>query len=67
MERNLNNTGAKTLQEALALQTAGILAILEIQQELLRTVREIQIGDDVIGSAAARYRQKMAVVQGGGE
>jgi len=62
-----------TIQEAVALvmddQTAAILAGFEasvgIQREILEAVLGIQIGDDVIGKAAARYNRKMATARGG--
>ena len=62
-----------TIQEAVALvmgdQTAAILAGFEasvgVQREILEAVLGIQIGDDVIGQAAARYNRKLAVMRGG--
>lgn len=61
-----------TIQEAVASvlqgQTQGILAGFEasvgVQKEILQAVLGIQIGDEVIGSAAERYRQKMAIANG---
>lgn len=63
-----------TIEEAVAAvmqdQTRGILAGFEaslgVQREILQAVLGIQIGDDVIGSAAQRYQRKMAVVSGRG-
>ena len=63
----------ETIQEAVALvmqdQTAAILAGFEtsvgVQREILEAVLGIQIGDDVIGSAVARYTNKQAVIRGG--
>lgn len=62
-----------TIQEAVALvmedQTSAILAGFEasvgVQKEILEAVLGIQIGDDVIGQAAARYNRKMAAARGG--
>lgn len=62
-----------TIQEAVALvmgdQTAAILAGFEasvgVQREILEAVLGIQIGDDVIGRATARYNSKLAVMRGG--
>ena len=62
-----------TIQQAVALvmeeQTAAILsgfqASVGVQREILEAVLGIQIGDDVIGAAAARYSRKQAVVWGG--
>lgn len=71
METILFGNGAKgevslaAIKEALDRQTAAILAMLELQRELLQSVQEIQVGDDVIGDATSRYQQKMAVVNGG--
>lgn len=71
MEKNSFDSGPKgnvylaTVQEALDRQTAAIFAMLETQREILQAVREIQVGDDIIGTAMSRYRQKWAVVNGG--
>ncbi|MBQ6852372.1 MAG: hypothetical protein IJO04_05020 [Oscillospiraceae bacterium] len=62
-----------TIQEAVALvmgdQTAAILAGFEasvgVQREILEAVLGIQIGDDVIGQATARYNRKLAASRGG--
>ncbi len=62
-----------TIQEAVALvmqdQTSAILAGFEasvgVQREILEAVLGIQIGDDVIGNAVARYSKKQAVIRGG--
>lgn len=62
-----------TIQEAVALvmqdQTQAILAGFEasvgVQREILEAVLGIQIGDDVIGNAVARYSHKQAVIRGG--
>lgn len=62
-----------TIQEAVALvmqdQTQAILAGFEasvgVQREILEAVLGIQIGDDVIGNAVARYSRKQAVMRGG--
>lgn len=62
-----------TIQEAVAAvmqdQTAAILAGFEasvgVQREILEAVLGIQIGDDVIGNAMARYTRKQVVMAGG--
>jgi hypothetical protein len=62
-----------TIQEAVALvmdeyaasNLAGQEAILEVLREILEAVLGIEIGDDVLGQAVARYNRKMAVVRGG--
>ena len=63
----------ETIQQAVALvmsdQNAALMAgfatSVEVQREILQAVLGIQIGDEVIGNAVARYGQKMAVVNGG--
>ena len=65
MEKISYDSSATTIQEALQIQTEAILTGLELQREILQAVREIQLGDDAIGSAVSRYQQKMAVVHGG--
>lgn len=63
-----------TIQQAVASvmqdQTQGLLAGFEmsvgVQKEILQAILGIQIGDEVIGSAARRYQQKLAVVSGRG-
>ena len=63
----------ETIQQAVAAvmgdQTSAILAgfatSVEVQREILQAVLGIQIGDEVIGNAMSRYRQKMTVVNGG--
>ena len=62
-----------TIQEAVAAvtrdQTQAILAGFEasvgVQREILEAVLGISIGDEVIGSAVARYSRKQAVIRGG--
>lgn len=54
-----------TVQRAMEMQTAAIMEAVAVQQEILRAVQSIRIGDDVIAGAAERYEQKMAVVRGG--
>lgn len=63
MEKNTFDNGALT--EALNGQTAAILAVLEVQREILQAVQELQISEDAVGNAMSRYRQKLAVVNGG--
>ena len=62
-----------TIQEAVAVvmedmvksNMAGHEATVSVLQEILAAVLGIEIGDDVIGQAAARYDRKMAMVRGG--
>lgn len=65
MEKNALSGGDASLREVLDRQMAAITAMLELQRELLRAVRELH--DDAIGDTVARYRQKWAVVNGGME
>ena len=63
----------ETIQKAVALvmsdfidsNMAGHEATVALLREILEAVLGIQIGDEVIGHAVERYRQKMAIVQGG--
>ena len=62
-----------TIQEAVALvmddyaaaNMAGQEAILGVLKDILEAVLGIEIGDDVIGQAVARYNRKVAVMRGG--
>ena len=62
-----------TIQEAVAAvmadyadsNLAGHEATVTVLREILAAVLGIEIGDDVIGSASLRYRQKYAVLGGG--
>lgn len=62
-----------TIQEAVALvmedvvasNLAGQEAVVAQLRQILEAILGIRIGDDLIGSAAERYQQKMAVVRGG--
>lgn len=56
---------ATVMEDYAASNMAGHQATVSVLQELLEAVLGIQIGDDVIASAAARYERKMAVVRGG--
>ena len=62
-----------TIQEAVAqvvgdlapAMAAGFEAMAERQDELIATVRDIQIGDTTIGRAAARYDRRQNLIRGG--
>ena len=62
-----------TIQEAVAqvigdlapAMAAGFEAMTERQDELIATVRDIQIGDTTIGRAAARYDRRQNLIRGG--
>ncbi len=45
--------------------TAGMEATLKVQQEILRAILGIRIGDETIARANERYARKMAVAEGG--
>lgn len=61
-----------TIQEAVALvmndqlsaMMAGFEAVVREQQAIRAVVEGIEVGDEVIGRAAARYGERMAVVRG---
>lgn len=63
----------ETIQEAVALvmedmtggMMAGFEATVAVLKEILEAVYGIEIGDDVIGKAVARYNSKMATARGG--
>lgn len=62
-----------TIQEAVALvmedmmasNMAGHEATVAVLQEILQAVLGIEVGDEVIGRAASRYQQKLAIMRGG--
>ena len=62
-----------TIQEAVAIvmedmipaMMAGFEAVVNEQRATRQAVESIELGDTVIGQAAARYSRKMAVIKGG--
>lgn len=56
---------AMVMENYVASNLAGQEAIVGILREILEAVLGIQIGDDVIGNAVARYSRKQAVIRGG--
>lgn len=56
---------AVTMQGQQEAILAGFEASIGVQREILEAVLGIQLGDSTIYQAVNRYRQKMAVVQGG--
>lgn len=62
-----------TIQEAVAIvmedmvqsNVAGFEATIAVLREILEAVLGIEIGDDVIGRAAARYNNRLAIRNGG--
>lgn len=66
---NSGTMGAESLMGLVGDIEEGMLALLNENNQLLREILEsvlgIQIGDEIIGKAAERYNQKMAVISGG--
>lgn len=58
-------TVAAAMEDYAATNLAGQEAIVAVLREILEAVLGIEIGDDVIGQAVARYNRKMAIVRGG--
>lgn len=56
---------AVVMEYYVASNLAGQEAIIGVLREILEAVLGIQIGDDVIGNAVARYSRKQAVMRGG--
>lgn len=56
---------ALVMNEQLSALMAGFDATVQEIRQLHSTVSNIQVGDTVIGTAAQRYAQKMAVMRGG--
>ena len=56
---------AVVMEDFIASNMAGHEATVAMLREILEAILGIQIGDDVIASAYDRYRQKMAIVNGG--
>ena len=61
---NMQQTLAMVMEEQSAILT-GVEALLAMQGELLQAVLGKQTSDSLVGQAASRYQQKMAVVNGG--
>ncbi len=55
---------AVVMQEHISAMMAGFQALLDEQRATRHTIEGIEIGDSVIGQAAARYNSKMAIVRG---
>lgn len=74
-QRNGTNVEAplSTIQEAVSLvmqdniaaMMAGFEALLREQQQTRETIAAIRVGDTVIGQAAQRYQNRLAVMKGG--
>lgn len=61
----LVETISAVMDQYAASNLAGQEAIIGVLREILEAILGIEIGDDVIGQAVARYNRKMAVVRGG--
>lgn len=61
--------GAESIMEVVGDIEEGMVALMNdnnaILREILETVLGINIGDDVIGQAAARYSRRMNIINGG--
>lgn len=58
-------TVAGVMEDVIDIVMSGFEAVLEEQRLTRQTVEAIEIGDEVIGRATARYNRMMAVVKGG--
>lgn len=56
---------AIVMEDMIASNVAGHEATVAVLREILSAVMGIEIGDTVIGQAAARYDRQMAVIRGG--
>lgn len=57
-------TVAGVMEDVVQSNIAGFEAVVAVLREILEAILGIEIGDDVIGQAVARYNSKMAVVKG---
>ncbi len=55
---------AIVMEDMIASNVAGQEAIIAVLKDILEAVLGIEIGDDVIGHAVARYNAKMATIRG---
>lgn len=58
-------TVASVMEDMAASNIAGFEAVVSILREIQEAILGIEIGDDVIGQAVARYNRKMAIARGG--
>lgn len=56
---------ANVMGDQVAAMMAGFNALLEENQRLRQVVENIELGDSVIGQAANRYQQELAIMRGG--
>jgi hypothetical protein len=57
---------ANVMDDQLSAMMEGFRALIEENRLLRQTVEAIEIGDEVIGSAATRYQRRQQYVYGGG-
>lgn len=60
------DTVASVMEDVIQSNLAGFEAVVAVLKDILEAVLGIEIGDEVIGQAVARYNRKMATVRGGG-
>lgn len=65
-ENQVNQAFSLAMEDQTQAVNAGMEATLAIQQEILRAILGIRIGDETIARANARYARKMAIAEGGG-
>lgn len=58
-------TVAAVMEDVIATMMTGFEALLDEQRLTRQAVESIEVGDEIIGQATARYSRKMAVVTGG--
>lgn len=58
-------TVAGVMEDVIAAMMTGFEALLDEQRLTRQAVESIEVGDEIIGQATARYNRKMAVVTGG--
>lgn len=61
----LKETFLSVMDDYAASNLAGQEAIVEVLREILEAVLGIELGDEVLGQAVARYNRKLAVMRGG--
>lgn len=62
-----NNSSAviRAMEEQTAVIQAGFETTIALQRQILQALADGGMDDAAVGQAAARYQQKMAVVDGG--
>lgn len=57
-------TVAGVMEDVINSNIAGFEAVVAVLKDILEAILGIEIGDEVIGQAVARYNKKMAIVKG---